>query len=148
MREKWAKPPVLLDVVESEALVQMPDGEIRGDYQVTVDDETWQRMREGRVCANCFEPLEIPFPEVCNALKLPDGKVVGCYYRVRECQLRDMSTRYGAGDEVVLGPRVNKRDELERLAELDAYEERTGVILPKSIKFPNEIVEGRKKTIG
>lgn len=148
MEERWRKPATILDVVESEALVKMPSGETMGDYNVTVDEETWERMREGRVCANCFEPLEEAFPEVCNALKLPDGTVVGCFYRVRERQLHDMETRYGAGDEVKLGPRVNKADELERLREIDAYEERTGLLLPPGVKFPNEVVRDGTKTIG
>jgi hypothetical protein len=146
--ERWAKPAVLLDVQESEALVQMPDGRVMGDYAVTVDEETWQRLREGRICANCFEPLEVPFPEVCNALKLPNGTVVGCFYRVAANQVRDLSMRLGAGEMVLLGPRVNKREELERLAEIDAWEERTGLRLPESAKFPNETVSDRKKTIG
>jgi hypothetical protein len=146
--ERWAKPANLLDVQESEALVQMPDGRVMGDYTVSVDEETWERLSQGRICANCFEPLEEAFPEVCRALKLPDGTVVGCFYTVRKSQLRDMSMRLDAGQMVLIGPRVNKREELERLAELDAWEERTGLRLPDSVKFPSTRVEGRSKEIG
>lgn len=147
-RHRWAKPVDVLDTVESNALVQFPDGTIMGDVQVSVDNETWERLRQGRVCANCFEPLEEAFPEVCNALKLPDGTVVGCFYKVRECQIRDLTSRHGAGQEVRLGPRVNKAEELERLRELDAYEQRTGIRLPDSVKFPVELIEGHSKNIG
>lgn len=121
----------------------MPSGEVMVDAQVAVDEETLERMRQGRVCANCFEPFETPFPEICNALKLPDGTVVGCYYNVRERQLIDLRERYGAGDEVHIGSRLNRADEIERLREMDDYESRTGIILPDHVKFPNETIEGR-----
>ena len=68
-------------------------------------------MRQGYICANCFEPQETPFPEVCRAMKLPDGTVVGCFYRMRDCQLRDMELKHGAGEEVHIGSRINRYDE-------------------------------------
>lgn len=135
---RWSKPATIIDCVEGDSLVQMPSGETMIQAFVSTDDETIERMFEGRICMNCLEPLEVPFPEVCNALKLPDGQVVGCYYRVRDRQLHDLSTKYGSLKEVRIGARVNKREELERLAELDAYEERTGVVLPASVKFPTQ----------
>lgn len=145
---RWRKPVDVIDMAESEALIQMPSGEIMGDIVATVSDETLARMRAGYVCANCFEPFETPFPEVCNAMKLPDGTVVGCFYRVRDNQTRDLVQRHGAGEEVRVGPRVDKREELDRLRELDSYEERTGIRLPDSVKFPVEVVEDKSKTIG
>ncbi len=144
MSERWARPANILDCVEGDSLVQMPSGETMVEAQVAVDDETLARMKEGRICANCFEPLEIPFPEVCNALKLPDGQVVGCYYRVKDRQLHDLASKYGAGEEVHIGSRVNLADEAERLREMDAYEERTGIMLPHSVKFPTEIHQTKR----
>ena len=63
---------------------------------MAVDEETIQRMFQGYVCMNCLEPQEQPFPEVCQALKLPDGTVVGCYYRMRDRQLWDLANKYGS----------------------------------------------------
>jgi len=142
--ERWAKPAKVIDAVEGETLVLMPSGETMVQANVSVDSETLQRMFAGYVCMNCLEPQEEPFPEVCNALKLPDGTVVGCYYRMRERQLYDLAHKHGSLKEVKVGPRVNKADEMLRLRELDDYEARTGIRLPNSVKFPNEaIVDNR-----
>lgn len=143
VRERWSKPPNILDVSESLALIEMPDGREMVDVQIAVDDETIQRLREGRICANCMEPLEQPFPEICHALKLPNGEVVGCFYRVRDRQIEDLASRYGSMEEVHIGSRINMADEAERLRELDAYEERTGIRLPDSVKFPTTTIPGR-----
>lgn len=142
--ERWAKPAVIIDCVEGDALVTMPSGELMVQANVSVDDETLARLREGRLCMNCLEPLEVPFPEICNALTLPDGQVVGCYYRVKANQLRDLEHRHGAGEEVHIGTRVKQADEIERMREMDAYEERTGLVLPNSVKFPNETIIERR----
>lgn len=145
---RWRKEAKTYDCVEGDALIHMPsEGEVREmvDVKVAVDEDTYERMRQGYICANCFEPQEVAFPEVCRAMKLPDGTVVGCFYRIRECQLRDMESKHGAGEEVHIGSRVNKADELERLREMDEYEERTGLVLPPSVKFPTEIIETPKR---
>lgn len=135
---RWSKPARILDVEEAENLVQMPSGEIMQDVMVSVDDETLERMKQGYICKNCLEPQETPFPEVCMAQKLPDGTVVGCYYRMRDRQLRDLHMQHRSLEEVQIGSKLNRRDELERLREIDEYEERTGLLLPPSVKFPQE----------
>jgi hypothetical protein len=143
--ERWRRPAVTFDAVEGETLVQMPSGEVMVNAAISVDEETLERMFEGRICKNCLEPLEVPFPEICNALKLPDGQVVGCYYRVKANQLRDLHMEYGSLEEARIGPRVKKSEEIERLREMDEFENRTGIILPPSVKFPTEtIVEKRR----
>lgn len=138
--DRWRKPANILDCVEGDTLVAMPSGDVMVNAKVTVDTDTLERMFAGYVCKNCLEPQEVPFPEMCEALKLPDGQVVGCYYKMRDNQLRDLHMQYGSLEEVDLRPRVDKADELERLRELDAYEERTGIRLPNSVKFPMELV--------
>jgi hypothetical protein len=136
--ERWRRPAKTFDAVEGDTLVLMPSGETMVNAKVAVDEDTLQRMFEGYVCKNCLEPQEVPFPEVCEALKLPDGRVVGCYYRMRACQLRDLHMEYGSLEEVRIGGRINKADEIERLREIDKYESRTGIVLPDGVKFPNE----------
>lgn len=139
--ERWAKPPTIYDCTVGETLVAMPSGETMVQADVAVDSETIERLLEGRICMNCFEPLEIPFPEVCEALKTPDGQVVGCGYRVRARQLIDMENKYGSLEEVRIGSHLKLYDEVERMREMDAYEARTGIVLPSSVKFPNTIEE-------
>jgi hypothetical protein len=137
---RWAKPAVTLDCVEGDALIKMPTGEVMVDVKVAVDDDTYARMLAGRVCANCFEPQEEAFPERCTALKHPEtGEVLGCGYPIRERQLLDMQKRPGAGEQVHIGSRINRADEIERLRQMDEFEERTGIIIPNKEKFPTEI---------
>jgi hypothetical protein len=135
--ERWDKPATVYDVVEGDMLVQMPSGELMVQAEVSTDEETIQRMFAGYLCMNCLEPQEVPFPEVCNALKLPDGTVVGCYYKMRERQLRDLHMKHGSLKEVWVGSRIDKGDEIARMNEMYEYEERTGILLPPSVKFPN-----------
>lgn len=142
--ERWRKPAKTYDAVEGDTLVQMPSGDVMVNAKISVDEETLERMFQGYICKNCLEPQERPFPEVCNALKLPDGKVVGCYYRMRDNQLRDLHMEWGSLTEAKIGPRVKKSDEIERLRELDAYENRTGIVLPPSVKFPTEVITERR----
>jgi len=138
--ERWRKPATIYDVVEGDTLVAMPSGEMMIDAHVTVDDETIERMKAGYICINCLEPLETPFPERCEAMKLPDGKVIGCYYPVRDNQLRDLHMKYGSLEEIDLRPKVDKAEEIERLREMDDFENRTGIILPESVKFPTQVI--------
>jgi hypothetical protein len=143
--ERWSKPATIYDAVEGDTLVQMPSGETMVQANVSVDEETLQRMFTGYICMNCLEPQEEPFPEVCEALKLPDGTPVGCGYRMRERQHWDLLHKYGSLEEVQIGSRIKPSDELERLREMDAYEERTGIVLPPSVKFPNSTSEGKRR---
>jgi hypothetical protein len=139
---RWAKEANTLDCVEGDALILMPSGELMVDVEVAVDKETYERIREGRICGNCFEPQEEAFPERCEALKIPGtNEVVGCFYPIRERQLLDLENRHNASKDVHIGSRINRADEIERMREMDAFESRTGIILPDHVKFPNQIIE-------
>lgn len=145
--DRWRKPAGIIDAVEGDTLVLMPSGEVMVDANVAVDAETLARMFAGYVCANCLEPQEIPFPEICEALKTPDGKVVGCYYRIRDNQLRHLNMKHGSLEEVHVGSRINMADEAERLREMDAYEARTGITLPDDVKFPTTTFKNGKEVV-
>jgi hypothetical protein len=138
---RWAHEAKTLDCVEGDALIMMPSGELMVDVEVAVDDETYERIKAGRICANCFEPQEEAFPERCEALKLPNGEVVGCFYPIREKQLYDLANRHNAGKDVHIGSRIKAADEIERLREMDEYEARTGLVLPPGVKFPTTVIE-------
>lgn len=141
MAERWRKEAVTYDAVEGDTLVAMPSGEWMIQAKIAVDGETLERLFAGYLCKNCLEPQEVPFPEVCNALRLPNGEVVGCFYRMRTNQLRDLEMEYGTLEEVRIGSQVKLNDEVERLKQMNAYEQRTGLVLPDNVKFPNETLE-------
>ena len=141
MTVRWRRPAVTYDAVEGDTLVQMPSGEVMVNAKITADADTIERLFQGYLCKNCLEPQEVPFPEVCEALKLPDGRVVGCYYRMRANQLRDLEMEYGSLEEVRIGSRVKMADEVERLKQMNDYEKRTGIVLPDHVKFPTETVK-------
>jgi len=130
--ERWKKPATILDCVEGDTLVSMPSGDLMIQANIAVDEETIVRMKQGYICMNCLEPQERPFPQMCSL----------CRYTMRERQLLDLANKYGSLKEVHIGSRVKLADEVERMREMDAYEERTGVILPPSVKFPTETIRG------
>lgn len=140
VNERWAKPVNFLGAEHDDQVVTLPDGRTVQDARVFADNDSLERMKEGRVCFGCYEPLEQPWPEVHESIpaKLPDGATiqVPCGYECKKnkgADLRklDMTLAH-------LGSRVNVNDEIERLTELTEYERRTGIKLPDSVKFPNE----------
>lgn len=125
--ERWRRPPniIALDLATDHAL-DFEDGRLMVDVGVIADAETTERYRLGYLCLNClWEPFEVPFPEHCHA----------CGYEVRRCQERDFNRRF-LGDTVI-EPKVKVSEELERLQEILDYEERTGIELPDSVRYPN-----------
>jgi hypothetical protein len=125
--ERWSKPATIYDAVEGDTLVQMPGGELMIQAEISVDEETVQRMRSGYICIMCIEPQEKPFPEKC----------VLCGYHMRDRQSHDLSTKRNSLNEVWVGSRINKEDEIARMDEHYEYERRTGIVLPDSVKFPS-----------
>jgi hypothetical protein len=129
--ERWAKPATIYDAVEGDTLMQMPGGELMIQAEVSVDEETVQRMRSGYICIMCLEPQKDPFPKKCAL----------CGYHMRDRQSYDLSTKRNSLNEVWVGSRINTADEIARMDEHYEYERRTGIILPDNVKFPNETRE-------
>jgi hypothetical protein len=122
---RWAKPITVIDIETSASdTITFPDGRTYRDVDVTAIPDDIERMRLGRMCIVCFEPLEEAFPENCEV----------CGFDIRARQLEVYEVRY-AGERRI-GPSIDYEAEAERLGELDAYESRTGIILPDHIKFP------------
>lgn len=139
-RARWAKPAEILEAELSRTdTVTFPDGRTFQDADLTLTDEDIERMKQGRMCFNCKEPLEVPFPLICRALKLPTGEAVGCGYRVREQQLRDLDAALDNRAVKVIDTNKRLNDEIERMQEMDLYESKHGVILPDSVKFPQAV---------
>jgi hypothetical protein len=62
--ERWRK-PVLLVGIESSLDTMTIGTRVYRDYEYIMKREDWDRIREGYVCIQCFEPHETPFPERC-----------------------------------------------------------------------------------
>jgi len=123
--DRWRTGATVYDAVDGDTLVQMPSGEWRVQADISVDEETIGRMKAGYLCIQCLEPHEVPFPEVCSL----------CGYRMRERQLKDLAQTHQLKD-VHVGSHVKYGDEIERMNEIHAYEQRTGIVLPDSVRFP------------
>lgn len=121
---------------EDGTTVRLPDGREFLDVNIAIDEESVEQIRTGYKCIRCHEPQSEPFPEYCEST-LPDGVTRWCNFPIREKQAAEFAIMY-KGD-VHVGSRVDMNDELERMRELDAYEAKTGIVLPDHIKFPNEI---------
>lgn len=104
MEERWRKPPVILDVEEDPSYVEVePDGRVFGGTRMTLDVDTTERMRLGRICAKCLDPQEEAFPVTCRV----------CGFRMR-AQQREWFDAHYKGIEIV-GSRLSYGQELERL---------------------------------
>lgn len=75
-------------------IVRFPDGRVMRDMEVALERDTYLQLRQGYMCANCYEPLDAPFPEVCS---LP-----GCGFKVKDDQVRFLEERFGG--ERWIGP--------------------------------------------
>ena len=108
------------------------------DVDMTFSDADIERMRQGYVCIRCHEPQSVPFPETCES-RLPDGQL-WCSFPIREKQAEEFALTFSE-QEVKLGSQINWADEQEHLDEVTRYEEKTGIVLPDEVKFP----QGRLK---
>lgn len=113
--------------------VRLPDGREMLDVNVIMDEASIEQIRLGYKCIRCHEPQSMPFPEFCEST-LPDGVTRWCNFPMREKQAAEFAAMYKG--EVDVGSKVNLSDEIERMNEMTAYEERTGIVLPDHVKFP------------
>ena len=132
-------PVQILDAVPADdnTTVVFPDGREFLDVNMALHDEDVERIRAGYVCIRCLEPqiedgLPVAFPERCLS-ELPNGQR-WCNFPMREKQAEEFAIQFKGS--VSIGSRVNVDDELERLKEIDEYEQRTGIHLPPSVKYP------------
>jgi hypothetical protein len=71
VNERWRRPAVVLDIEQLQQGIWLPDGRVQGEVKLTLDEESKERMRLGRMCAKCQEPFEHAWPERCNVCGAP-----------------------------------------------------------------------------
>lgn len=106
MSERWRKPAGIVAIESHTDTVRFgQDTRLMRDYDVTVTPETYERMRQGRMCGQCYEPFEEAWPVTCGV----------CGFKVRASQGDWLEAQF-LGEQWI-GPRETISDELERLAE-------------------------------
>lgn len=106
-------------VLTSDEVKQDTDGRWYRMNEYVVPPEIVEQFRQGYRCMDCLAVQSQPFPEVCEE-RYRDGG--GCGYRMREYQPERFLREFGGERE--LWP----DDEVDR--EREAYERRTGLLLP------------------
>jgi hypothetical protein len=125
--ERWRQ-PVKIEAIEPDLEnVMTIAGRRYGNENVILSSrEDFDRIREGYVCVQCFEPHETPFPEECSL----------CGFPMRQRQAGRIEHTF-KGEEWV-GPRESLEDELERLAETDdrrKHEPGSTILLPPGVNL-------------
>ena len=111
MSERWRKPATVVAVEDHPTLgVWLPDGRVQGQVRIAVDESTAERIRTGRMCAKCLEPLEVAWPEQCPVCGAP----------IRERQLEYLAQEFGYEKPV---RRPSLEDEIAAIPEHIAKEE-------------------------
>ncbi len=130
-----AQPAQILDISPPLEVRTVSFGDDREmiDVDMTFSDADIERMRQGYVCIRCHEPQSVPFPEVCESRR-PDG-VAWCSFPCRAEQAQEFALQFSER-MVKLGSQINWADEQEHLDEVTRFEEKTGIILPDEVKFP------------
>jgi hypothetical protein len=121
IHDRTLKPAKVISVENDPARLVKEGGRVMHDVLLIVDAETKARMEQGWVCAYCTEPLAQAFPISCNF----------CGFPVADQQTAYIS-KESVGD-VRIGSKIKLADEVERMNELVAYEQRTGLVLPDSV---------------
>jgi hypothetical protein len=122
VEERWRKKPGIRAVEhDPQNYVILDEGRRTLDARVTIDAETFERMREGRVCAKCYEPQGEAFPEICA--------MPGCGFPIRRSQLDQLEADYQGTQW--LGPRQSLEDEILELEERRA---KSKIVLPPGVR--------------
>jgi rubrerythrin len=108
--ERWRKPAEILDVRQAEDQgIWLPDGRVQGAVELTLGEETVDRLRAGYLCAKCFEPFEQAWPERCPVCGAPIRTEQAEYFAKEfagevdlggsiSTELDDLSERHARGD--------------------------------------------------
>jgi hypothetical protein len=123
LTDRWRTPAKVHDVVVDPDRFQVwPGRGVMADYEVSLDEDSMERVRLGRLCIECLEPFEEAFPETCPL----------CGFAVRDDQPERFEKVFKG--RVHLGSRLDLNEEADRLAEEDARRKlkRSGVWLPNN----------------
>jgi len=118
MSERWRK-PVIIAAIEA-------SGDENDETVVLQDSDDLQRIREGYVCPNCFEPFEVPFPVTCPL----------CAYPVRAEAATNLERHYKG--KVWVGSRISIDDELSELEERDErknFKPGASIVVPRGVNL-------------
>ena len=97
MPERWRKPAEVIDIQElPDQGFWLPDGRVQGAVQLTLSEDTIERMRLGYMCVKCMEPFEQAWPERCPVCGAP----------VRDKQAEYFAREF-AGEEEIGGDSVD-----------------------------------------
>jgi hypothetical protein len=122
VKERWNR-PMEADAVETVEAATVVGGRAVLDVHMRLSPETIERIRAGRMCINCYEPLPEAWPEVCP--------MRGCNYRVRDWQAEEFARLYRGTER---NPRAALLE--QELARVDDIHERnfyvpnSGIIIP------------------
>jgi hypothetical protein len=103
--ERWRQPVEVLAIDNTvDQGVWLPDGRVQRAAQLTISDDSFQRIRTGHMCAKCFEPFEAAWPERCPVCGAP----------IRSDQAEYFAQEYGGDDPLgsvskIIDERIHER---------------------------------------
>lgn len=123
--ERW-RIPLRISAVEPDLLgVMTIAGRRYSNVDVTLeDDDDFDRLCEGYVCAQCFEPQEQAFPKACGV----------CGFKMRDEQTERLGLAFKG--EKWIGPRESNDDELLRMMEENErrkHNKDSSIVLPRGV---------------
>lgn len=126
--DRWREPVEIVSIESDTGTVRFgQDDRLQRDYEVIVTEGSFERMRQGYMCAQCYEPFEHPWPDQCNV----------CRFEVATKQLQQLEETYIG--ETWIGSKQTIDDELEELAEKNDRAKRFKQVGPSQILIPNNI---------
>lgn len=126
--ERWREPVEIVSIESSTGTVRFGnDSRLQRDYEVIVTEGTYDRMKAGYMCAQCYEPFEQPFPEQCGV----------CNFRVRDLQPKQLNDTYLG--ETWVGSTQTLDDELAELAEKNERAKRAAQVGSSQIVLPPNV---------
>jgi predicted amidophosphoribosyltransferase len=93
------------------------------DFQGTLPEGHTDRMAQGYMCLNCFEPFAHAYPEICNL----------CGYEVRKNQAADFQREYKGTEYIGTASLDSQYEYARELSEEQKMRERAakiGIVVP------------------